>query len=83
MGSETELKVKKIVCEYLKIDPKLIEFYRAHRCRKYDQSGRASSVVIELLRYEDKQEKKKLKSYTSKYLNVSPFKTDMNLILRF
>lgn len=54
--SETESKIKKLFLEHLKIDPKHIEFERGHRIGKHDPTGRPRSILIELLRYKDKQE---------------------------
>lgn len=53
---ETEAKVKKLFLEHLKIEPKHIEFERGLRIGKYDSTGRPRSILIELLRYKDKQE---------------------------
>lgn len=53
---ESECKVKKILAEHLKMDPKLIEMERAHRTGKYLANGRPRSVVVKLLRFKDKTE---------------------------
>lgn len=50
------LRWRKYFMRNWKIDLKLIEFDRVNRSGKYDQSGQPRSIVIELLRYKDKQE---------------------------
>lgn len=53
---ESEIKVKKLITEHLKMDPSHIELERAHRTGKFDAEGRPRSVMVKLLRFKDKEE---------------------------
>ncbi|KAI8499875.1 hypothetical protein Bbelb_221920 [Branchiostoma belcheri] len=69
---QCEQKVRELVKEKLKLDPKQIEIERAHRNGRFNDGGRPRPIVAKLLRYKDRDQIMKRAKYlkgTHIYIN--------------
>lgn len=70
--SETEIKVKKVFSDHLKIDSKLIEIKRSHRTVKYNRAGCPRSIMVKLHCHRDREEiLKRVKSLKGTHIFIN------------